>query len=98
MNFKNSETQELFDFWIGLHPDSFHALDMERMYNFVYSMFIAEDSIDVDSLTEILIEKKGWSENYADEQSNLFIDKIDNTLEVLRYLRDNSRLVLTTSA
>lgn len=92
MKFKNSVTQELFDLWIGPYPETFNPLDRQRMYNFIYSMFINDEFIDVESLSEILEAKKEWSKKYADEKSNLFMNKIENTLEVLRYLRDSGRL------
>lgn len=65
---------------------------MERMYDFVYSMFINEEYIDVESLSEILMQRKNWEEGYAEEQANLFMNKIENAFEILRYLKSKNRL------
>lgn len=92
MNIINQEIQRLFDFWISQHPESFHSFDMERMYDFVYSMFINEEYIDVESLSEILMQRKNWEEGYAEEQANLFMNKIENAFEILRYLKSKNRL------
>lgn len=92
MNFNNQETQDLFDLWINLFPETFHPSDMERFYDFIYSMFKNEEFISEDNLIRVLIDRKGWENKFARDQASRFVDVIENTIQVLRYLRDRNLL------
>lgn len=89
--FKNIETQKLFDFWISQYPESFHPFDMERLYNFVFSMFTDEEYIDEEELFLAFKEKKDWTDEYTRKISTKFAYKIEDILGFLRFLKENNK-------
>ena len=90
--FKNKETQQLFDFWISQHPESYHPFDMERMYNFIFSMFMDDEYLGEDELYIAFKENKNWHDEYAQKISTKLSYTIDDIMGFLRFMRENNKL------
>lgn len=50
--FKSEETNDLFRFWISNFPKSYHSLDMDRFYAFVFSLLSNDDYLKREMIEE----------------------------------------------
>jgi hypothetical protein len=89
---KNKKTDDLLNFWLGLHPESDHILDLERFYDFVISMFEDDDSLDYELLIFKIKSRKEWHEEYVVEFAEKTIDKILDYKLFLSFLSDKDKL------
>lgn len=48
----NSKSQEKFDFWMSRDPESFHQLDMFRMFDFANSLYEANEKVSSEQIYE----------------------------------------------
>ena len=48
----NSISQEKFDFWMSRDPESFHELDMFRMFDFANSLYETNEKVSSEQIYE----------------------------------------------
>lgn len=91
-NLKNEQTNRLLDFWLDIHPESDHILDLERFYDFVISLFEDDDDLGYDLLINKIKVKKKWHEDYAIEFAEKTLERIADYKLFLRFLSEKGKL------
>lgn len=80
--FKNSENNRLLHVWLSSHPESYHAFDMKRFYNFILSLFTTNEELTEKILMSAVREEKKWNE----DSINKFVDDfIERYFELKRF-------------
>lgn len=90
----NENTSIALNKWIrGAGPDSYHKLDMDRFYDYVYQSVINEDAITYEAIYECIKENLKWVEEYRSEKANEFLDLAHRLEQFMTFLREEKGMI-----
>lgn len=90
----NEDTNVALNRWIrGGGPDSYHMLDMERFYEYVYQSVVNQDDISFEIIDECVKENLRWSDEYRMKFVEEFLEQALKLVQFLGYLEDKKRLL-----
>lgn len=89
-SFKSKITEEKFNRWFNLFPESCHPNDVERFHDFLVSLFNDNDNFTEAELKLAISELKEWkNEEFIEEFVEIVITKIDTLKGFFDYLNEN---------
>lgn len=83
----NKQTLFLLECWLGNSPESYHELDDERFYSFVYSLLEYDNgNYDLDRFVALINKTHPeWSEDYIEDLLDQWCGKIDAIIGFQHY-------------
>lgn len=81
----NKESQEKFEFWMSRDPESFHQLDVFRMFDFASSLYKANEKV---SKEQIFARLKQRYPNYLDEEAMRLAEKWEDEIDLIHWFLD----------
>lgn len=81
----NSRSQEKFDFWMSRDPESFHVLDMYRMFDFANSLYETNEKVSSEQIYERF---KRRYPNYLDNEAMELSEKWEDQINLIHCFLD----------
>jgi 4-diphosphocytidyl-2C-methyl-D-erythritol kinase len=90
----NENTKLALNRWIGgAGPDSYHKLDMERFYEYVFQSVLNQDEISFEIIDESVKKNLEWADEYREEFVEKFLDLALGLVQFLDYLKDKGEII-----
>lgn len=81
----NSKSQEKFDFWMSRDLESFHQLDMFRMFDFANSLYEANEKVSSEQIYERFKQRYP---NYLDGEAIKLSEKWEDQINFIHWFLD----------
>ena len=81
----NSKSQEKFDLWMSCDPESFHLLDMFRMFDFANSLYEANEKVSSEQIYERFKQRYP---NYLDGEAIKLSEKWEDQINLIHWSLD----------
>ena len=88
------ETKKLLSIWIGVHPESSHALDIERFYDLVFNCLENGVIIDIDHIYSEIKNQKEWDEGFATKFAEEYSTIFSHITGFVDYLKEKHNINL----
>lgn len=81
----NEKSQEKFDLWMSHDPESFHQLDMFRMFDFANSLYEANEKVTDEQIYKLFKQRYP---NYIDSEAKELVEKWENQINLIHWFLD----------